>query len=95
MTYYNIKSYKKPGLQPFFRRYIFGKTAGGRDQIAPALLIQSTSALLIQSIQESFMLRKSVKSRGIDLMTTAKSKSSKSHVVYYMTSRTLSDFFVT
>ena len=29
MTYDNIKSHKKPGLQPLSRRYIFGKTTGG------------------------------------------------------------------
>ena len=29
MTYDNIKSHKKAGFHPFFRRYIFRKTTGG------------------------------------------------------------------
>ena len=31
VTYDNIKSHKKPGIQPLSRRYIFGKTTGGSN----------------------------------------------------------------
>ena len=32
MTYGNIKSHKKTGVHPFFRRYIFQKITGGRGR---------------------------------------------------------------
>ena len=31
VTFYNIRSHKNPGLHPFCRRYIFGKTTGGSN----------------------------------------------------------------
>ena len=35
--YDNIKSYKKPGLRPFFEKYIFGKTTEGHQINPPSL----------------------------------------------------------
>ena len=37
VTYDNIKSYKKAGFHPLFRRYIFRKTTGG--QIDPSAFL--------------------------------------------------------
>lgn len=101
MTYYDIKSHKKLSLEERFLE----NNRGWWSQIDPPVFLGlnhlkllyylSSSTLLIQSIQEAFMLRKSVKSRGVDLITAAKSKSSKSHVAYYLTSRNFSVFFVT
>ena len=35
MSYYNIKSHKKPAFHPLFRRYIFRKTAGEQVKLTP------------------------------------------------------------
>ena len=33
MNYDNIKSHKKPGFHPLFRRYLFGNTTGGGQYV--------------------------------------------------------------
>ena len=38
MNYDNIKSHKKPGFHPFFRRYIIRKTTG-ESQINPTAVL--------------------------------------------------------
>ena len=39
MNYDNVKSHKKPGFYPPFKRYIFRKTTGGRVQIDPPVVL--------------------------------------------------------
>ena len=40
VTYDNIKSHKKPGFYPLFRRYIFQKTTGKEGQIDPPAVLE-------------------------------------------------------
>ena len=39
MNYDNVKSHKKPGFYPLFKKYIFRKTTGGTGQIDPSVVL--------------------------------------------------------
>ena len=50
LCYDNIKSHKKPGLYPLFRKYNFGKTTRGGRQIDPQAFLGLICVLLIVEI---------------------------------------------
>ena len=54
VTYDNIKSHKKPGFQPPFKRYIFAKTTGlgggGEVKLTPVVLGLRSKMLKIKII---------------------------------------------
>ena len=58
MPYDNIKSHKKPGFHPFFRRYTFRKTTGEGEggQIDPLPSVLGLIVILFLNENKTFCL---------------------------------------